>query len=55
MPWIDPGWLHYKIEAAVHRDMRRRARWDAALWWCKIMIWLDGDSPNGSNHRMDWK
>jgi hypothetical protein len=55
MPWIDPGWLDRKTEIAETRDTGRRNRWRAAPWYIKILIWFDGDSPNGANHRMDWK
>jgi len=55
MPWIASDWLDRKNEAASYRDAKRSERWQAASWWQKIMIWLDGDSPNGANHRSDWR
>jgi len=55
MPWIDPRWLDRKMEIAESRDNRRRAAWNAATWWRKALIWLNGDSPNGANHRRDWR
>lgn len=55
MPWIDPGWLDFKNDAAQLRDTVRRESWSKASWFEKILIWLNGDSPNGANHRRDWK
>lgn len=55
MPWIDPEWLDMKCERAEFRDRQRREAWSAASWWRKFLIWLDGDSPHGANHRRDWK
>lgn len=53
--WIDPGWLDYKNEIAAKRDAGRRDRWRAASILQRVWIWLNGDSPNGANHRRDWR
>jgi len=53
--WIAPDLLDQITENASRRDRERSARWRKATWWKKIWIWLDGDSPNGANHRADWR
>jgi hypothetical protein len=55
MPWIDPGWLDRKTAIAEYRDAQRLKAWNAAPWWRKVWLWLDGDSPRGANHRSDWR